>query len=127
MEGDIYFRKFFIKNGFRQTSDEGFHVYWSSPNIGRNRHSKTAIKIVGDANETIGSKPDGLPKVVAIVLKKKSLFSVEAEVTGHPHDAAAGKWLLGGTTKVPCIYRFYGPKKSKAEFRNTLYKVNKSI
>ena len=84
------------------------------------------IKVVGDANETIGSKPDGLPKVVAIVLKKKSLFSVEAEVTGHPHDAADGKWILGGTTKVPCIYRFYGPKKSKAEFRNTC-KVNKSI
>ena len=45
------------------------------------------------------------------------VLSVEAEVTGHPSDAAEGKWTLGGGIEVPCIYRFYGPKKSKAEFR----------
>ena len=50
------------------------------------------------------------------------MLSGEAEVTGHPCDAAGGKWALGGRIEVPCIYRFYGPKKSKAEFRNKLSK-----
>ena len=45
------------------------------------------------------------------------MLSVAAEVTGHLRDAAEGKWTLGGGIEVPCIYRFYGPKKSKAEFR----------
>ena len=48
--------------------------------------------------------------------------SVECEVTGHSRDAAEGKWRLGGGIEVPCISRFYGPKKSKAEFRNKLNK-----
>ena len=42
------------------------------------------------------------------------MLSVEAEVAGHPRDAAAEKWTLGGGIEGPCIYRFYGPKKSKA-------------
>ena len=41
------------------------------------------------------------------------MLSVEAEVTGHPRDATEGKWTLGGGIEVPCIYRFYGPKKPK--------------
>ena len=44
------------------------------------------------------------------------MFSVEAEVNGHPRDAAEERWTLAGIIEVPCIYRFYGPKKSKAEF-----------
>ena len=81
-----------------------------------NRHSNTAIKVVGDTNETIRHIPDGLSKVVAQALKKEIVLSVEAEVTGHPRDEAEGKWTLGGGIEVPCIHRFYGPKKSKAEF-----------
>ena len=50
------------------------------------------------------------------------MHSVQAEVTGHPRDAAEGKWMLGGKIEGPCIYRCYGPKKSKAEFRNKLSK-----
>ena len=46
----------------------------------------------------------------------------EAEVTVHLLDAAEGKWKLGGEIKVPCIYRFYGPKINKPEFRNKLSK-----
>ena len=38
-----------------------------------NRHSNTAIKIVGDVNETIGHTPYGLSKVVAPALKKKKI------------------------------------------------------
>ena len=46
------------------SSIKGFHVYRRSQDIGEkleetNRHSSTAIKIVGDANETIGYIPDG--------------------------------------------------------------------
>ena len=85
-------------------------------------HSNTAIKVVGNANETVGDIPDGLSKVVAPALKKEIVLSVEAEVTGHSRDAAEGKWTLGGGIEVPCIYRFYGSKKSKAEFRNKLSK-----
>ena len=44
----------------------------------------------------------------------------QAEVTGHSWDE--GKCTLGGGIEVPCIYRFYGPKKSKAKFRNELSK-----
>ena len=47
------------------------------------------------------------------------MLSVEAKVTG---DAAEGKWMLGGGIEVPCIYRFYGLKESKVEFRNKLSK-----
>ena len=78
-------------------------------------HGNTTIKVVGDANETIGW---WLSKVVAPALKNEIVLSVEAEVIGHPRDAAEGKWTLGGGIEVPCICRFYGPKKSKAEFRN---------
>ena len=66
--------------------------------------------------------PDGLSKVAVPALKKEIVLSVEAEVTGHPRDAAEGKWTLGGGVEVPCIDRFYGPKKSKAAFRNKLSK-----
>ena len=87
-----------------------------------NRHSNTAIKVVEDNNETIGDIPDGLSKVVAPALKKEIVLSVEAQVTGHPHDVAEGKWMSGGRIKVPCIYRLYGPKKSKEKLRNKLSK-----
>ena len=60
--------------------------------------------------------------MVAPALKKEIVLLVETEVTGHPCDAAAGKWTLGDGIEVPCIYRFYGPKKSKVEFRNKLSK-----
>ena len=87
-----------------------------------NRHTNTAIKDVGDPNETIGHIPDGLSKVVAPALKKEIVLSVEVEMTVQTPDATEGKWTLGGGIKFPCIYRFYGPKKSKAEFRNKLGK-----
>ena len=50
------------------------------------------------------------------------MLSVEAKVTGDPRDAAEGKWMLGGGIEVPYIYRFYGLKESKVEFRNKLSK-----
>ena len=56
--------------------------------------------------------------MVAPALKNEIVLPVEAEVTGHPRDAVEGKWALGGGNEVSCIYRFYGPKRSKAEFRN---------
>ena len=77
-----------------------------------------------DANETIGHVPDGLSKAGAPALKKEIALSLETEVTGHPRDAAERKWKLKESgIEVPCfIYRFYDPKKSKAEFRNKLSK-----
>lgn len=48
------------------------------------------------------------------------MLPVEVEVTGHRRDAANVKWMLGGGIEVPCIYRFYGPKKSQAEFRGLI-------
>ena len=60
------------------SSIKGFHVYRRSPKIGErlkcvleetNRHSNTAIKVVGDANETNGHITDGLSK------KKNRAFS----------------------------------------------------
>ena len=60
--------------------------------------------------------------MVAPSLKKEIVLSIETEVNGHSRDVAEGKWTLGGGIEVPCIYRFYGPKKSKAEFRNKLSK-----
>ena len=83
---------------------KGFHVYRRSSDIDKmlkcvpeetNKHSNTAIKIVGDANETIRHIPDELYKVVAPALKKEIVLSVEAELTGHRCDAAEGKWTLG--------------------------------
>ena len=50
------------------------------------------------------------------------MLSVEAEVNGHARNAAERRWTLAGRIEVPYIYRFYGPKKSKAEFRNKLSK-----
>ena len=110
---------------------KGFDVYRRSSDIGEklkcvleetNRHSNAAIKVVGDANEAIGFTLCELSKVVASPLKKEILLLVEAEVTRHPVYAAEGKWTPGGGIKAPCIYRFYGPKRSKAEFRNKLSK-----
>ena len=59
--------------------------------------------------------------MVALALQK-IVLPVEAEVSLHPRDAAEGKWTSGGGIEVPCIYRFYGAKKSRAEFRNKLSK-----
>ena len=82
------------------SSIKGFHVYRRSPDIGEKlkcvleetkRHSNTAIKVIGDSHETIGHIPNGLSKVVALALTKEIVLSVEAEVTGHPRDAAEGK------------------------------------
>ena len=62
---------------------------------------------------------DGLSKVVPpapkkkIKKNKKIVLSVEAEVTGHPHDAAEEKWKLEGGIKVPCIYIFYNCTKNE--------------
>ena len=50
------------------------------------------------------------------------MLSVEPEVTENHRDAAEGKWTLGGGIEVPCIYRFYDPKKIKVEFKNKLSK-----
>ena len=62
--------------------------------------------------------------MVAPAVKKEFVISVQAEVTGYPRDAAEGKWTLGGGggIEVPCIYRLYGSKKTKVEFRNKLRK-----
>ena len=54
----------------------------------RNRNRNTAIKVVREANSTIGHISDELSKVVAPALKREIVLSVEAEVTGHPRDAA---------------------------------------
>ena len=136
MQGAISFRKLFVKNGFRKTSDRYFinkrlsclskkPRYWLIIKCvleETNRHSNTTIKVVGYANETVGHIPDGLTKLTAPALNKEIVLSIEAEVTEHLRHAAEGKWTLGGRVEVPCIYRFYGPKKSKAEFRNKLSK-----
>ena len=45
-------------------------------------------------------------------------------MTRHPPDVAEGICTLGGGIEVPCTYRFYVSKKSKAEFIN---KLSKSI
>ena len=64
------------------SSIKGFHVYRRRPDIGEklkcvleetNRHSNTAIKVVGGTNETIEYMPDGLSTVVAPALKKLML------------------------------------------------------
>ena len=41
--------------------------------------------------------------MVAPALKKEIVLSVEAKVTGHPRNAAEGKWTLGSGIEVPCI------------------------
>ena len=75
----------FVKLATITSSIKGFHVYRTSPDIGKklkfvleetNRHTNTAIK---DANETIGHIPDGLSKVVAPALNKEIVLSVDAE------------------------------------------------
>ena len=89
-----------VKLGTVTSSIKGFYVYRRSPDIDEklkcvleetNRHSNTEIQVLGDANETIGHILDGLSKVVAPALKKEIVLSVEAEVTGHPRDAAERK------------------------------------
>ena len=67
-----------MKLGTVTLSIKDFYVHWRSPDIGEklkcvqeeaNRHSNTAIKVVGDTSETIGHIPDGLSKVVVLALK----------------------------------------------------------
>ena len=57
--------------------------------------------------------------MVAPALKKEIVLSVKAEVAGHTRQR---EWTLVGGIEVPCVYIFYGPKKSKGEFRNKLSK-----
>ena len=79
-------------------------------------------RLFGTPIRYIGYILDGLSNVVAPAVKKEFVISVQAEVTGYPRDAAEGKWTLGGEIEVPCIYRLYGSKKTKVEFRNKLRK-----
>ena len=109
------------------SSVKGFHVYRGSPDIGEivkctgetNRHSNTAIKVVGDANETIGHVPNGLSKVVTPSLNKKSCFQLRLKWPDIP-VMQLKEWTFRGGIKA-CIYRFCCPKKSKAEFRSKLW------
>ena len=50
---------------------------------------QSAVKVVWDANETIGHIPNGLTRVI------------EAEMAEHPCDAAERKLTLGGRIEVP--------------------------
>ena len=68
----------FVKLATVTSSIKCLYIYRRGPNIGEklkcvlqetNRPSNTAIKVAGDANETIGDIPDGLSKVVAPELK----------------------------------------------------------
>ena len=85
LQGDISFRKRFIKNGFRETS-YGYLINLRLSCLSKkpwyqwklkcvleetSRHSNTAIKVVGEANETIGHIPEWLSKVVALVSTEK--------------------------------------------------------
>ena len=49
---------------------------------------QSAVKVVWDANETIGHIPNGLTRVVA------------AEITEHPRDTAERKLTLRGGIEV---------------------------
>ena len=51
-----------------------------------NRHSNTAIKVVGTPMKQLDIYLMDFP-----ALNKEIMLSVEAEVGGHPHDAAAEK------------------------------------
>ena len=104
-----------VKPATVTSSIKSFHVYRRSTNISQTlkdvleetkRHSNTAIKVVGDANETIGHIPDALSKLVAPAIKKEIMLTVEAEVTGYSSDTAEIKWTLGDRIEVPCIYKF---------------------
>ena len=53
--------------------------------------------------------------VVAPALKKEIVISVEAEVTGNSHDAAEGKWTLGGGIKVPSFTYFLRSQKEQSQ------------
>ena len=68
----------FVRLATVTSSIKCLYIYRRGPNIGEklkcvlqetNRPSNTAIKVAGDANETIGDIPDGLSKVVAPELK----------------------------------------------------------
>ena len=131
----LYCKKLFLSENFllKMASVKLATVTLSrSPNIREklncvleetNRHSNTAIKIVGDVNETIGHTPDGLSKVVAPALKKKKIRAFSWGWSDWTSSwCSEGKWTLGGGIEVPCIYWFYDPKKYKAEFRNELSK-----
>ena len=49
--------------------------------------------------------------MVAPALKKEIVLSVEAELTGHPRDAAEGKWTLRGG--IHAFTDFMVPKRAK--------------
>ena len=44
------------------------------------------------------------------------MLSVEAEVNGHPRDAAEGKRMLGGGIEVPCILQILCSQKEQSRF-----------
>ena len=44
-------------------------------------------------------------------------------MTGHPRDAAEGKWALGDEIKVRCLTDFIVPKRAKPNLE--LKEVNK--
>ena len=50
-----------------------------------NRQSNTTVKVVWDANETIGL-PDGISKAIFSVLKNEIVLTIETEVVGHPKE-----------------------------------------
>ena len=113
------------------SSIKGSHIYPTSPDIAEKLsvYWKKQTYIVTQQSRLLGTPMKQLDiylmdylRWLQKAIKKDIVLSVGAEVTGHPHDEAIGQWTSGDGIKVPCNYRFYDPKKSKAEFRNKLCK-----
>ena len=92
---------------------KGYHFFKSS-NFGEilkcvlelgNKHSRSAINVLSTKGKTIWHVPETLTKILAPEMAKKTMLSLEAEVTGSPRHSLEGKWVLVGEIEISCTYK----------------------
>ena len=114
---------------------KGHHVFQSDYMIGDNfvcspeqdnRHSKGKNAIIvkkSDKDTVLGHVPDAFSQIIYPMLKDGTI----ERITGEERKAPEGTWVLGGGIELPCSYFIYGNRKSKADLRRKLRKVERSL
>ena len=77
------------------------------------RNAIVVQKLHQENKTTVGHVSEILAKLLAPMLKNRTVISVEADVIGKSVSATEGTWVFGGGIEIPCRFHLYALKKDK--------------